>query len=105
MRILWFILLVAVAVGCAPKSSTSVERAPSTTTNISVLDEAKVLAIARQTVSTNDTWVDRAEFHTPERRPDGSWSVLVVRLPRVVGGHRLILIDEKGTVTMYDRGE
>ena len=104
MHILWFIALVAVAVGCAPKSSTSTERAPSTTTEAGVLDKAKVLAIARQAVSTNDSWLDRAEFQTPERRPDGSWSVLVWRLPKVPGGYRLILIDEKGRVTTYDRG-
>jgi hypothetical protein len=104
MRILWLIALATLAVGCAPKSSTSTEPVPSTVTAAGVLDEAKVLAIARQAVSTNDTWLDRAEFQTPERRPDGSWSVLVWRLPKVPGGHRLILIDEKGRVTAYIRG-
>jgi len=55
MRILWFIALVAVVSGCAPKSSTSTEHAPSITNETVVLDEAKVLAIARQAISTNDS--------------------------------------------------
>jgi len=63
------------------------------------------LAIARQAVATNDKWADRAEFQTPERQPDGSWSVLVWRLPNVPGGHRLIRIDEKGRVKDYVRGQ
>jgi hypothetical protein len=63
-----------------------------------------VLAIAREAAATNDTWVDRAEFETPERKPDGSWSVLVWRLPKTPGGYRFISIDETGRVTDYARG-
>jgi hypothetical protein len=69
-----------------------------------VLDEAQVLAIARAAVATNDTWLDRAEFETPRQQPDGSWQVLVRRLPATPGGDRLITIDEKGNVTRYGRG-
>ncbi len=68
------------------------------------LTESKVADIARQAVATNDTWWDRAEFERPKRSSDGSWSVLVWRLPKTPGGHRLILIDERGTIAAYIRG-
>ena len=68
------------------------------------LDATKVLAIARQAVAANDNWVDRAQFETPERQPDGSWQVMVWRLPKVPGGHRLITIDANGKVAAYRRG-
>ncbi len=100
MRILALIVaIIAVAVGCAPRSSTR----PIGTHGL-VLDAAQVAAIAREAVTTNDTWIDRAEFHSPERQPDGSWSVFVERHPVVPGGHRLILIDKTGKVTAYVRG-
>src|SRR5437660_11776291 len=98
MRIFSLIILAAVAVGCTPTQST--QRA---TVGSGVLDEAGVLAIARATVATNDTWLDRAEFETPKRQPDGSWRVLVWRRPATPGGHRFISIDEKGRVTAYGR--
>jgi hypothetical protein len=66
--------------------------------------EAQVLAIARQAVATNDTWLDRAEFETPRRQVDGYWSVLVWRLPNAPGGHGVINLDDKGQVTGYFRG-
>ncbi len=68
------------------------------------LSPEQVLKIARDAVAANDTWVENAELETPERMADGSWSVLVWRLPKTPGGHRLILIDEKGNVTAYLRG-
>ena len=99
MRLFVSIMLLAVAVGCARSSGTRTEVA-------SPLDLAKVAAIARQAVTTNDTWVARAEFETPHHETDGSgWSVLVWRLPKTPGGHRLILIDETGRVTAYIRGK
>jgi hypothetical protein len=70
----------------------------------SALDEARVLAIARAAVATNDTWLDRAEFESPKRQPDGSWRVLVWRMPATPGGHRLITIDSDGKVMEYFRG-
>ena len=69
-----------------------------------ILDEAKVIEIARQAVAANDAWVEKAEFERPRRRSDGSWSVFVWRLPKVPGGHRLIVIDQNGRVTDYIRG-
>ena len=99
VRTFWFVVLFAVAGGCTPPPSNS-----TPTGRDIVLDAATVLEIARAAVSKNDTWVDRAEFETPERQPDGSWSVLVWRLPVVPGGHRMILIDEKGQVSAYMRG-
>src|SRR5262245_10061479 len=93
------IVLPAVVVGCAPTSGTR-----STTSDTGSLDEARVLAIARAAVATNDTWIDRAEFEKPKRQPDGSWSVFVQRHPVVAGGHRFITIDAQGRVTNYGRG-
>ena len=68
------------------------------------LTQARVLAIARQAVGTNDTWLDRVEFETAGRRPDGTWSVMVWRLPKTPGGHRVIMIAQKGKVKRYFRG-
>jgi hypothetical protein len=68
------------------------------------LTGAEVLAVARQAVATNDTWLDRAEFEGPRPQADGSWSVLVWRLPKTPGGHRVIRINEQGQVTRYVRG-
>ena len=101
MRILSFIALAAMAVGCTPTPS----RQPEAVDN-GVVDEAGVLALARAAVATNDTWIDRAEFQTPHHETNGTgWSVLVWRLPKVPGGHRLILINETGRVTDYIRGK
>ncbi|MFA6544455.1 MAG: hypothetical protein WCS99_08520 [Limisphaerales bacterium] len=101
MRAVFHILLVSVAVGCTPKSSTSTQ-VVQTTNAVVILDEARAIAIARQAVSTNDTWVARATF---EARRDGSgWSVSVERWPQEIGGHRLVKIDPNGKVTAYYRG-
>jgi len=101
-----FHLLVGLGLvaGCASGQHDRTAVAPLATDQTVIVDEAKVLQVARQAVATNDTWVDRAEFERPQRQADGSWSVLVWRLPKVPGGHRLILIDEKGRVTAYIRG-
>ena len=101
-----FLLLVGLGLvsGCAHGQRDGAAAAPLATDQAVVVDEAKVLQIARQAVATNDTWVDRAEFERPKRRTDGSWSVLVWRLPKVPGGHRIVLLDEKGRVTAYIRG-
>jgi hypothetical protein len=74
------------------------------TTGAGTLGEAGALAIARQAVATNDTWIDRAQFEAPKRQPDGSWTVMVWRRPTQSGGHRLIRIDAQGKVISYDRG-
>ena len=75
----------------------------SATNAVVVLDETTAIAIARQAVSTNDTWVARARF-SAER--DGSgWSVSVVRWPPELGGHRSVKIDANGKVTAYYRGK
>jgi hypothetical protein len=69
-----------------------------------LMDEIKVTIIAQNTVAAHETWLDRAEFETPIRRADGSWSVHVWRLPKTFGGDRIILVNEKGEVTGYIRG-
>jgi hypothetical protein len=59
--------------------------------------------IARQAVSTNDTWIDRATF---EANRDGSgWYVFVQRRPIEFGGRRVVKIDDTGRVTAYIRGK
>jgi hypothetical protein len=99
MRKFCVIIQAAVAVGCAPTSS---KQQPNF--DGGVLDDSAVLAIARAAVAKNDTWVAQAEFETPKRQSDGSWRVLVWRLPKTPGGHRFISIDQNGRVTDYGRG-
>ncbi len=96
--LLLFIAALGLLAGCGHP------RPADATIHPTPLTEAAVLAIARQVVATNDTWLDRAEFETPRRQPDGSWSVLVWRLPKTPGGHRVIRISEQGQVTGYFRG-
>jgi hypothetical protein len=99
MRIFSLIFLSAVAVGCAPTAST-----PPTAASSGALDEARVLAIARAAVTTNDTWIERADFETPKRQPDGSWSVIVWRRPATPGGFRVITVGADGRLKDYLRG-
>src|SRR5438067_1148763 len=99
MSVFPLIFLVAIAPGCAPRPG-----ARQTTTDNGTLDAARVLAISREAVRTNDTWLDRAEFETPKRQPDGSWTVLAWRGPATPGGHGFITIDAGGKVTDYGRG-
>jgi len=92
-------LAAAVLLGCARPSPTVTASAEKPA---AALDEAKAITIARQALSTNDTWSKTATF---EVRPDGSgWTVTAWREPRVPGGHRLIRIDQNGQVTAYIRG-
>ncbi|MBC8063537.1 MAG: hypothetical protein H7Y17_01805 [Chlorobia bacterium] len=67
-------------------------------------EERSILAIARKAVQKNDTWIDKAEFEQPRKASDGSWTVLVWRLPKTPGGHRVIRIDRMGRVIDYLRG-
>jgi hypothetical protein len=101
-----FLLVVSLALvaGCGHSRSADTTPARFSASQPPALTEAEVLALARQAVATNDTWLDRAEFETPRRRPDGSWSVLVWRLPKTPGGHRVIRISDQGQVTSYFRG-
>jgi hypothetical protein len=78
-------------------------QASSNPPNEPALDEARVLAIARAAVATNDTWLDRAEFETPELESDGSWVVSDWRLPKTPGGNRVITVDPKGLIRHYVR--
>jgi hypothetical protein len=77
---------------------------PQVSATKNALDAAQVLAIARAAVATNDTWLDRAEFGTPTQRTNGTWSVMVWRLPKQPGDHRFITVDANGKVTDYVRG-
>jgi hypothetical protein len=76
----------------------------SSTNSPPATEESRILAIAREAVAKNDTWVERAEFERPKRQADGSWSVMVWRLPKTPGGHRSVVIDKSGVVTNYHRG-
>ena len=98
MRFLCAIILAVIFAGCSQHTHSD-----ATATVKSSLGEAQALAIARQAVTTNDTWVDRATF---EAQRDGrGWSVHVWRLPKTPGGDRIVLIDETGRVTAYYRGQ
>ena len=102
--LLLLLAALALAAGCGHRSHPDATAPLAVTGQMATLTETEVLAIARQAVTTNDTWLDRAEFEPPKRRPDGSWSVLVWRLPKTPGGHRVISISEQGQVTGYFRG-
>ena len=97
-------LAVAVLAGCGRSPDTSTQAGVTRPSESGLLDEAKVIAIARQAVATNDTWVAQAEFETP-RRDGAGWTVFVWRVPRELGGHRVVLIDQAGIVTSYIRGK
>ena len=96
-------IAVALACGCAATSSTGAAPQSTSVSEPSTLTEAQVIAIARKAIAANDTWLAQAEFEPP-KRTDTGWSVLVWRLPKTPGGHRLILIDAAGNVTAYMRG-
>ena len=103
-KLLLLLIGLGMVSGCAHRQGDGTAVAPLAADQTVILDEAKVLQIARQAVATNDTWVDRAEFGRPKRQADGSWRVLVWRLPKAPGGHRTVLIDEQGRITAYIRG-
>ncbi|MCC6795363.1 MAG: hypothetical protein IT366_09615 [Candidatus Hydrogenedentes bacterium] len=89
--------------GCESRArSEPIRQEDSASSNALAADD--VLEIARNAVAANDTWLDRTEFETPTKQADGSWSVMVWRLPKTPGGHRLIIVDAKGEVTDYVRG-
>jgi hypothetical protein len=100
------VVLAAVAFGCSesPKPPQNPPSQIQTNSEKVVLNETRVLAIARAFVATNDTWVEQSEFETPKLETNGSWSVLVWRIPKVPGGHRFITIDKEGKVVDYIRG-
>ena len=75
--LLLLLAALALAAGCGHRSHPDATAPLAVTGQMATLTETEVLAIARQAVTTNDTWLDRAEFEPPKRRPDGSWSVLV----------------------------
>jgi len=66
-------------------------------------EEAHVVELARDAVAANDSWVEQAEFEIPLRK-GSEWRVLVWRLHKSPGGHRLIAINSSGEVTQYLRG-
>jgi hypothetical protein len=105
MRILLCIFIAALT-GCRRDSSRSHKSGARLDSAAALLplDAAKVTAIARQAIATNDTWIARSEFNIHRHETNGSWSVLVWRLPRTPGGHRLVLIDETGRIIQYVRG-
>lgn len=94
---------LGLVVGCGHHLDAVTKKTPRVAGQSTVLSEMQVLAIARQAVATNDTWLNRAEFENLRRQADGSWSVLISRLPKVPGGHRVININGKGWVTSDSR--
>jgi len=87
-------LLCLLFVGCA---------SPPPPNPISI-DEPKALQIAQQAIASQDPWmIDRVEFDKPQQNQDGSWVVLARRLPKHLGGRRIIVIDPSGRVIAYNR--
>ena len=88
------------------------ERQTVTVPSSSMLTEQEVIEIAKQAITQNDTWADRATYKA-KGDDDGDWSVTVWRItgydsngkPKFTpGGHRLVLIDSTGKVTGYMKG-
>lgn len=93
--------LLAFSVACTSQSDRSAEIEP-----VGKLSATQALEVARRAVAENDTWLDRAEFESPQRNSENAgWSVMVWRLPKTPGGHRLIEIDDAGKVIAYHRGK
>lgn len=66
------------------------------------IDEARAIEIAKILVAERETWADRAEY-TAKKAEDG-WSVMVWRIPKTPGGHRLITFTREGRLVKYMRG-
>ena len=112
MRILVSMIFVAVVIGCSKKASDSLEptlpstnRVTSPATNpVVVLDEAKAIEIARQTVvASNELWASNIG-HFLATRTDTGWRVIVVGGRGIIGQHCSITIDKEGKVTDYSPG-
>jgi hypothetical protein len=106
MRVLCVAVVLILMTACAPRSTTQ----PDTATQRGIVvpsnlnaDEAKVIATARQFLSTNQNWLD-AKFERPRRSPDGGWSVLVWKLPVTPELDMTIEIDDAGNVTRSNIG-
>jgi hypothetical protein len=100
--VLWCIALALV--GCGPQAA-------QTSSSVS---EADALGIARRTLATNGgpTWLE-ANVSYRARREGRGWDVIATIIDGTnaagepigpVGGHRIVLIDEQGTVTQIVRG-
>ena len=100
MRIAFYIAALTLLTACTQQRTTRIKATRPLTA-----EEARIVELARLTVATNDTWIDRAEFELPRRLPKGGWSVTVWRLPATPGGFRTVTIDEKDKVTAYHRGK
>ncbi len=66
------------------------------------IDEARAIEIAKILVADKETWADRAEY-TAKKAGEG-WSVMVWRIPKTPGGHRLISLTREGKLVKYVRG-
>ena len=97
MRTLSAIIVLVLLSACSRSPQIAASRALTA-------EETRIIEIARHAVTTNDTWVDTAEFQLPQKQSDGSWSVTVWQLPKTYGGFRDISIDTNGAVTRYFRG-
>ena len=98
MRTTFFITLLVILTACSSKTTTS-----ATQTGIVVppdlnTQEARVIATARQFLSTNQNWPD-ARFEKPSRRQEGGWSVVIWKLPATPDLDILLFIDDAGHIT------
>jgi len=98
-------LLVAwtLLVGCDLLCSLAAAAPLSSDEQRESLTEARAIAIARDAVAENDKWLNNAKFEA--RRDKSDWVVIAWREPRVPGGDRIIVIDQRGKVAEYVRGK
>jgi hypothetical protein len=110
MRILVAVIFAVTVLGCSKKASEGPGATPPSTNQVTspvtnrvvVLDEAKAIEIARQTVvASNEVWASNIGF-CRATRTDTGWRVLVAG--GRVGEHCSITIDENGKVTGYAGG-
>jgi hypothetical protein len=95
MRTTLFITLLAFLTACLSK--TPPQAGIVVPSDLSA-DEARIIATARQFLSTNQSWPD-AKFERPRRSAEGGWTVLVWKLPATPELDMMITIDDAGHVT------
>lgn len=66
------------------------------------IDEARATEIAKILIANKETWADRAEYAA--KRTGEGWSIMVWRLPKTPGGHRMITLTREGKLAKYMRG-
>jgi hypothetical protein len=98
MRFLLALLSLLILTSCSGPGSAHV-----TATSAMTAEETRILEIARTSARERARDLSQLEFNVPQRAPEGGWSVLVWRVPKVPGGFSVIQIDEHDKV-IWDSG-